>query len=117
MDILLAPLKLFAFNPVAAFVVAAVFALCSFLRVYARRARIILGIAAAVWGLYGVWESYISSWRSPSGDMAIRVDLVLFGPLLLAVGISGFVIIVSGRKRRMQEEEEGDNTAMKDTNE
>jgi hypothetical protein len=103
MDIFLVPLRLFAFNPAAAFVVAAIFGVASLTRLFTRWAKIISAVVAFVWTIYGGWEVYMTTWRSETGDMAIRVDLVLFGPYLLAIALIGIVALIIGWKRRAKE--------------
>lgn len=103
MERLLAPLQLFAFNPPAAFIAAVIFAFGCFFRVYSRRARVTLGVMAIIWGGYGIWESYMTSWRSPTGDMAIRADLILFGPLLLITALVGLFILALGWRSKTKE--------------
>jgi heme A synthase len=99
MEALLIPLKLFAFNPIAALVISGIFAVGSYSKNYTRRSRLILGISAIIWMLYTLWELYMLSWRSPSGDMAIRVDLVIFGPVILLVAFIGIFSLFLGRKK------------------
>lgn len=98
MTLFITPMQLFAFHPVAAFAVAGVFWV-GFLsrRIYTRRARWVLAITAAIWTLYAFWELWISSWRSPTGDLAIRVDLVLLAPALVLAFILGAVQLLAGR--------------------
>lgn len=100
MEILLLPFKLFAFNPIAVFIAAAFLAIPCFIKRYSRSARIVAGISAGIWLIYGFEEVYMTSWRSPTGDMAIRIDLILFGPWLLVVALVGLGAIVFGLKRR-----------------
>jgi hypothetical protein len=99
-ELLVAPMRLFAFHPVAAFVVAGVFWFGFLNRHrYTVRARWVLAIAAALWTLYAFWELWISGWRSPTGDMAIRVDLVLLAPALVIALVLGFVQLFFGRAK------------------
>lgn len=99
-ELLLAPMRLFAFHPVAAFVVAGVFWIGFLNRHrYTVRARWVLAIAAALWTLYAFWELWISNWRSPTGDLAIRVDLVLLAPALVIALILGLIQLFFGRTR------------------
>ena len=93
------PLQIFAFNPIAAMVVCGIFAIGVFNGSYTNKSRFVLGICSAVWLLYTSWELYMLNWRSPTGDMAIRVDLVVFGPLVLLVALIGFFALVWGRRR------------------
>ncbi len=99
MEIILIPLQLFAFRPPAVFAVVVVFIIASFFKWYSLRAKVFLRGTAVIWLSYGGWETYMTSWRSPSGDMAIRVDLVLFGPFLLGVLLLGFAILIFACKR------------------
>ena len=87
MEILLSPLKLFAFNPIAAFIVAIIFTIACFLRFYSQRSKRILTICATFWWVYSFFELDMTNWRSFTGDMAIRVDLVVLGPIILFFGI------------------------------
>lgn len=50
--------------------------------------------AGGIWGLYGVWE-----WRLVGAEDNIRVDLVLFGPFLIASLLLAVVALVTGPKR------------------
>lgn len=92
---------MFVFNPIAAFVVAIIFTTACFLKLYSGRSKkIILAISATIWWLYSFLELYMTTWRSPTGDMAIRIDLVLFGPIILLFGILGFIVVIIGWKRK-----------------
>ncbi len=99
MEALLIPLKIFAFNPIAALIISSIFTVGSFNKRYSKKSRLVLGVSAVVWMLYTLWEMYMLSWRSPSGDMAIRVDLVVFGPIILLVAIVGFFVLFKGRQK------------------
>ena len=99
MDLILLPLKLFVWHPIAVFIAAFAFAVPCFTRVYSRRSKMILGTVALVWLAYAGWETYMTAWRSPTGDMAIRIDMVLFGPVLLFVAIIGVTTAIRGYKR------------------
>lgn len=59
----------------------------------------ILGTVAFVWFAYADWETYMTTWRSPTGDMAIRIDLVLLGLVLLSVALIGVITALRGYKR------------------
>ncbi len=98
MDILFAPLKIFVWNPVAVFVMAGIFALLFHFRGRSIRSKRILGIAAVTWFIYAQWETYMTAWRSPSGDMAIRLDMLLVGPILLIVTVAGIFTALFGSK-------------------
>jgi hypothetical protein len=52
-----------------------------------------------IWAVYAAWEYYMLSWRSPTGDMAIRVDLVFLVPLLLIIATVGSIAFVSGYRK------------------
>lgn len=58
-----------------------------------------MGIVALIWVLYGFWETYITNWRAPNGDMAIRIDLAIFGPFVLVSALLGVVTVIRGFKR------------------
>ncbi len=94
MDIFLYSLRLFAFNPLAAFTVAIILSIGYFRRTHSKKNKIILGVCSVIWWLYSCYEVYITNWRSSLGDMAMRVDLVLFGPLVLGLGVIGFIILI-----------------------
>jgi hypothetical protein len=98
MEAILIALKIFVFNPIAALIVTGIFTIGSINKNYNKKSRLILGISAVVWMLYTLWEMYMFSWRSPTGDMAIRVDLVIFGPVILLVALIGFLVLFRGRK-------------------
>ena len=91
-------MKLFAWNPIAGFIVATAFAALCFIPRYTTRSKRIIGTAAFIWFLYGCWETYITGWRSPTGDMAIRVDLVLFSPVLVLTAFLGIITAIRGHK-------------------
>lgn len=98
LTLLITPLKIFAFNPIAAFLVAIIFTAACFLKFYSGKSRKILTLSAVIWWLYSFFELYMTTWRSPTGDMAIRIDLVLFGPIILFVGIVGLITLLIGWK-------------------
>jgi hypothetical protein len=52
-----------------------------------------------VWLAYAGWEAYVTQWRSSSGDMAIRVEMLLLGPVLLVALIVGLATAVFRYKR------------------
>lgn len=52
-----------------------------------------------MWLAYAGWETYMTVWRSSTGDMAIRIDMVLFGPVLLLVALLGVITAIRGYKR------------------
>ena len=99
MDLILVPLQLFVGHPGAAIILAVAFAAPCFMRGYSGRSKKILGAVAVVWFAYAGWEAYITSWRSPTGDMAIRVDMLLFGPVLLLATLIGITTAIRGYKR------------------
>lgn len=86
-------------HPAAVFVVATAFAVPCFTRVYSVRSKRILGTASLMWLAYAGWETYMTVWRSSTGDMAIRIDMVLFGPVLLLVALLGVITAIRGYKR------------------
>ena len=99
MDYLLWPMQLFVWHPFAALAMAAAFAGLLFLDSYARRPKVVLGVVALVWLAYAGWEAYVTQWRSSSGDMAIRVEMLLLGPVLLVALIVGLATAVFRYKR------------------
>lgn len=94
MDTLVTLLKIFPFNPVVALLLAGIFAAGALNRQRPPGRRTTLTIAAALWGLYAPYELYMLTWRSSTGDMAIRVDLVFLIPLLLVVALLGAMALV-----------------------
>lgn len=43
----------------------------------------------------GLWDFSVSSWRSPSGDAAIRIDLIFLLPIALAAAIGGVLNLLA----------------------
>jgi len=100
MDILLLPFQLFAFRPLPVFCVALFFGIAAVVKAWSRKRRLVLSFVSLIWLFYGIWEIYMRVWRSPAGDMAIRVDLVLFGPVLLVIaGVGLFTLFTGSRKK------------------
>lgn len=64
------------------FVLAAAIIAVALLGAASQRPRISLFVAAAMWAAYAVWEYYIATGVLCDKDCNIRVDLVLFFPVL-----------------------------------
>jgi hypothetical protein len=43
------------------------------------------------WLAFAAWEQYMWSWRSPTGDRAIRVDAIFLWPLMGIILIVGLL--------------------------
>jgi hypothetical protein len=56
----------------------------------AQRPRVAIFIAAALWGLYAVYEFYVASGVLCEKDCNIRVDLVFFLPILALATYSAY---------------------------
>ena len=100
MELLLIPIQFFAFNPIAVFMVTAFFSIPCFLKSYSKRSKTIMGIVTFLFLLYGLEEIYMTHWRSSTGDMAIRIDLVFLGPIISLVTFVGVVTTILGYKRK-----------------
>jgi hypothetical protein len=98
-DYLLWPMQLFVWHPIAALAMAAAFAGPLLLHGYASRPKAVLAVVALVWLAYAGWEAYVTQWRSSTGDMAIRVEMLLLGPALLVAFVIGLAAAVFGYKR------------------
>ena len=72
--------------PVGAFLVGMAFAIATFYR-----KKVIPGVAAALWLLYGAYESLMYARILCTGDCNIRVDLLLICPILLVVTVAGII--------------------------
>ncbi|HBL17561.1 MAG: hypothetical protein A2X36_10025 [Elusimicrobia bacterium GWA2_69_24] len=92
-------LKPFVWHPASAFIVAALFAIPCATKAYSPRSRKTLIAVAAIWGAYALWETYMTRWRSHTGDMAIRIDMALFGPVILLAAITGILTALFGHAR------------------
>ena len=55
--------------------------------------------AAALWILYGIYESYMSWIWSRKVAGPIRVDLLLIGPVLIILSLIAVVFLLKGPKR------------------
>lgn len=99
MDTLVMLLKIFPFNPIAALLLAGIFAAGAFSRQRPSRKRTTLTIAAALWGVYAPYDLYMRSWRSSTGDVAIRVDLVFLIPILLVVALLAAAALIRGERK------------------
>jgi hypothetical protein len=102
MELLVTMFRIFPFNPVTALVIALFFASGALNKRRASTNRVILAISAAIWAVYAVWEYFMLTWRSPTGDMAIRIDLVFLVPLLLIVAVVGSIAFVNGYRKISQ---------------
>jgi hypothetical protein len=96
MELLVTMLRIFPFNPVTALIIALFFASGALNKRRTSTNRVTLAVAALIWAVYAVWDYYMLTWRSPTGDMAIRVDLVFWVPLLLIAATVGTIAFVSG---------------------
>jgi hypothetical protein len=97
MELLLTAITIFASHPLSGLVVSIVFLVGSLSNKYQQKSRIFLGICAVLWLLFTASNYYLLHWRSPSGDLAIRVDLVLFGPIMAIITIAGVIVLLKGR--------------------
>lgn len=92
-------MQLFAFNPIAVALVLVVFLIARFSKKYPAKYNKVLTLASIVWALFLLLETYMFFWRSPSGDMAIRVDLVFLAPIIILAGVIGLVTVIGGRAK------------------
>lgn len=99
MELLVTMLRIFPFNPVTALLISLFFASGALNKRRTSTNRVTLTVAALIWAVYAAWEYYMLTWRSPTGDMAIRVDLVFLAPLLLIVATTGSIAFVSGYRK------------------
>lgn len=76
-------------------VIAAMFAAGLF-AFWRRSRRPALLVAAVCWGAYAAWEGWVQ-WRTPGAD--IRVDLLLFIPLLALASLAALRAAWRGRRR------------------
>jgi hypothetical protein len=97
LELLLAPISIFASLPILGLGVAGVFVYGSFSRKYKRKSKIYFALCSVMWMLFTALNFYLLQWRSSTGDMAIRIDLVLFGPIMIFVSVIGFVVFLKGR--------------------
>lgn len=75
-------LAIFIAYPLAAFLVAAVFAaLCVVKR------RMLPGVVATIWAAYGYYEYLMQTRVLCTGECNIRIDLLLIYPLLLLISV------------------------------
>ena len=98
-ELLLSVMKVFVWNSPYAFIVAAAFIVPCFLSVYSKLSKLICAVVSGLWLAYGIWEAYMTAWRSPTGDMAIRVDVLFIGPVVLSAALIGLMTIVLGYRR------------------
>ena len=99
MELLFLPLQLFVWNPIAVFLTAGIFLSPCFLRAFGKPSRRVALVVGSLWLCYGFWETYMTHWRSATGDRAIRVDLVLFGPVLLLAALVWLITLWKGLRR------------------
>lgn len=93
-DELIKLMRIFIFNPISALIISGVFAIGAF-----NTKKRTLFVSATLWIFYALWESYMLNWRSPTGDMAIRVDMVLVIPIMVFVSIYSFLAL--NKKEKM----------------
>jgi hypothetical protein len=91
--VLLAPFKYIALNSAVAFIISAAFFMLCFRKSFSPLSRIIIGAVTAVWIIFAFWERSMENWRSPSGDMAIRVDIVIIGPIVTIATLAAIFVI------------------------
>lgn len=91
-------MSIFVWKPHYVFIAGFLFLIPCFLSTYTKWSKRICLVTAIVWFLYGAWETHITFWRSSTGDMAIRIDMVFIGPVILAVTLFGIFAILKGRK-------------------
>lgn len=96
MEVLLSPITVFASFPLLGLGVSLLFVFGLISNKYRSGNKIIFGACAVSWFLFTVLNYYLLYWRSPSGDMAIRVDLVLLGPVMIFVTAVGGILLFKG---------------------
>jgi hypothetical protein len=101
-NILLVPFHLFGFHPATVYLVAALFLILSLLDAYSARSKWILRAVGTAWILYGFWERYMTNWRSPTGDRAIRIDLLLVCPVVILFSVVGLIVAVKNFKNKRE---------------
>lgn len=52
-------------------------------------------LCGAVLLAFGLWDFSASSWRSPTGDAAIRIDLIFLLPIAVAAAIGGVLNLLA----------------------
>lgn len=57
-------------------------------------------VLVTCWLAFALWEQIMWSWRSPTGDMAIRVDAILLWPLMGILFIVGLLQLFFTRTPR-----------------
>ena len=97
MELLLAPITIFAAYPFLGLGVSIFFAVGTMNKKYKSRAKVLFGLCAVLWLSFNALNYYLLLWRSPSGDTAIRVDLVIFGPIMIIITIIGTILLFKGR--------------------
>lgn len=100
MEIILLPITIFATFPILGVLVSVGFVFGTLSKIHTPRNKVILAICALLWFLFSILNFYMLSWRSETGDMAIRVDLVLLGPIIIIATIVGIVTIVMGALKK-----------------
>lgn len=97
-DLFLAPLSFFAFNPAAAFAVAALFGVpTAFRRFQGHYKRTLLGVAG-VWFAFGVWESLMARNAVPGQPSGARLDHFMVAPLIIGATMVGAAVIYRALK-------------------
>jgi hypothetical protein len=57
-------------------------------------------VLVGCWLAFAAWEQLMWSWRSPTGDRAIRVDALFLWPMMGIVFIVGLLHLFPARKSR-----------------
>lgn len=81
-------MSLFIIFPVGAMLIGLAFAIGAY-----RRRNVIPWITAALWVIYGIYESLMYAKILCTGECNIRVDLLMIYPLLLVVSLFGIISI------------------------
>lgn len=58
-----------------------------------RRLRALGWLLVASWISFAAWEQYMGLWRSPTGDAAIRADIVLLWPMMVVLFVVGVIYL------------------------
>ena len=96
MDEVGALIRLFPFNPLAALLISVAFGWAALRGGRSAVKRRTLAVAALLWALYAMWELYMITWRSPTGDHAIRVDMLFWVPVLVGASVVGLRAVRKG---------------------
>ncbi len=90
--ILLWPLQVFAFNPVLCGILAGAYTIPVFVSFYSLKSRFALACCALPWWAFCLREASVD-------PDALRTDLVVAGPLLMAAALVGAWHLVRGHRR------------------